>query len=150
MFFCAKGLSALLSHHVNQGHLRGLQVCAPTISHLLFANDSMLYTQATPQDCLVINHCLHVYELASGHKVNLQKGSVVFSSNVPLPLQDSLTQLLGVEKVLVHDKYLGLPTYVGRSEAFGYIKDRLTKKLKGWRSNLLSSAGREMLIKMVA
>lgn len=42
--------------------------------------------------------------------------------------------------------------HVGRSktEAFAYLKDRLTKKLTGWRSKMLSSAGREVLIKVVA
>ena len=35
-------------------------------------------------------------------------------------------------------------------EAFAYIKDRLTKKLNGWRYKLLSSIGREVLVKVVA
>lgn len=41
---------------------------------------------------------------------NIQKSNVVFSSNVSPPGEDALAQLLGVEKVAVHEKYLGLPS----------------------------------------
>lgn len=58
----------------------------------------------------LIGQCLHIYECASGQKVNLQKSNVVFSSNVSPPSEDALAQLLGVEKLAVHEKYLGLPT----------------------------------------
>lgn len=36
-----------------------------------------------------------------------------------------------------------------RSEWFSYIKDRLWKKLKGWKEKLLGAAGKEILIKVV-
>lgn len=51
-----------------------------------------------------------------------------------------------------HDRYLGLLVFIGRSkkDTFAYIKDRLWKKLNGWRGSLLSSAGKEILIKAVA
>ena len=60
---CAEGLSALISHFVSIGSLQGLKVCdgAPVISHLLFADDSMIYSQATMQDCLILKHILDVY-----------------------------------------------------------------------------------------
>lgn len=66
---CAEGLSALITQFVTNGQLKGLQVCegAPTISHLLFADDSLLYTQATPHDCLILS----TYERASGQQINL-------------------------------------------------------------------------------
>ncbi|KAL6209655.1 hypothetical protein ACLB2K_020595 [Fragaria x ananassa] len=46
---CAEGLSALIASSVEGGKWKRLQVCdgAPTISHLLFADDSMLYSQAS-------------------------------------------------------------------------------------------------------
>lgn len=80
------------------------------------------------------------------------KSSVVFSGSVPPPLQQSMAQILGVEILSQHEKYLDLPTFVGRSksQAFAYIKDRLTKKLSSWQSKMLSGAGKEVLIKVVA
>ena len=50
-----------------------------------------------------------------------------------------------------YEKYLGLPALVGRArkQSFIYIKERIWKKLQGWKEKLLSQAGREVLIKSV-
>ncbi|KAM5554325.1 hypothetical protein ABKV19_022611, partial [Rosa sericea] len=124
------------------GLLPGIAVCtnAPTVNHLLFADDSMLYAQASLESCSVIQEILETYGRASGQVVNFAKSSVVFSKNVPVDLQDEISNLLGVEVVESHAKYLGLPTYVGRKKTstFQYIKERLSKKLSSWQGKLLS------------
>ena len=50
------------------------------------------------------------------------------------------------------ESYLGLPTLVGRLKyhSFSYLKDRVWKKLQGWKGMLLSRARKEILIKAVA
>jgi hypothetical protein len=49
-------------------------------------------------------------------------------------------------------KYLGMPTFVGRSknQVFNFIQDKIWKKLKGWKERNLSFAGRGTLIRAVA
>jgi len=49
-------------------------------------------------------------------------------------------------------KYLGLPVYMGKSKAslFAYLKERLWKRIQGWKDKLLSKTGKETLIKAVA
>ena len=61
-------------------------------------------------------------------------------------------RILGVQEVHRFDSYLGLPTLVGRSKyhIFSYLKDRIWKKMQGWKGKLLSKAGKEILIKAVA
>ena len=51
-----------------------------------------------------------------------------------------------------HSKYLGLPSIIGKSktQVFAKVKDRVAKKLAGWKGKLLSIGGREILIKAVA
>ena len=51
-----------------------------------------------------------------------------------------------------HEKYLRLPSLVGRNKknTFKEIKEKLSKKLAGWKEKLLSKAGKEILIKVVA
>lgn len=95
---------------------------------------------------------LNIYERASGQKINLQKSSVVFSKNVCTDTKTRLASILGIQCVEEHGMYLGLPIHVGRSKSaiFAYLKERLTKKLISWRTKILSSAGKEILIKVVA
>jgi hypothetical protein len=52
----------------------------------------------------------------------------------------------------MNKKYLGLPVHVGQSkiEAFAYLKDRVRKRIQGWKEKFLSWAGKEILIKAVA
>ena len=51
-----------------------------------------------------------------------------------------------------YDKYLGLPSFVGRNKkaSFDNIKQQVWKKLQGWEGKLLSQVGREILIKAIA
>ena len=60
--------------------------------------------------------------------------------------------MVGVTVVQQYEKFLGLPSLVGRNkkESFTHIKQQIWKKLQGWESKLLSQAGSEILIKVVA
>lgn len=151
---CAEGLSSLITHSVHHGSLKGLVMCpgAPVLHHLLFADDSFLFGEATESECLKFRQILNTYERASGQKINLQKSSVVFSKNVQDATKSNLAGILGVQCVEDHGSYLGLPIQFGRSKSaiFGYLKEKLTKKLVSWRSKILSAAGKEILIKVVA
>lgn len=62
-----------------------------------------------------------------------------------------LTSFLGVQLVERHDRYSELPTCVGRNkkQTFSFIKERVTQMLNGWESKLLSSARKELLLKVV-
>ncbi|XP_062007626.1 uncharacterized protein LOC133724796 [Rosa rugosa] len=115
-------------------------------------DDSMLYAKASLEACYEIKDVIETYGRASGQLVNLSKSSVVFSKNVSEETKEVVSSLLGVEVVASHEKYLGLPTYVGRkkSATFQYIKDNLAKKIEGWQGKMLSGAGKDILIRVVA
>ena len=63
-----------------------------------------------------------------------------------------MLQILGVKEVVKFESYLGLLTLIGRDKynTFAYLKDRVWKKLQGWKGMLLSRAGKEILIKAIA
>ncbi|XP_021721054.1 uncharacterized protein LOC110688597 [Chenopodium quinoa] len=121
------------------------------ITHLFFADDSLLFTRATRQECSIIVDILNKYEATSGQKINLEKSEVSFSRGVQLPSQITFSSILGMEMVDNHIKYLGLPTIIGRSKktVFASVKDRILKKIQGWKEKLLSRAGKEILLKSV-
>lgn len=75
-----------------------------------------------------------------------------FRKNVVEERWAELKQVMGVQLPLNTGRYLDLPSTVGRSKKhiFAYIKDRLSKKMQGWRSQKLSKAGKEVLIKATA
>jgi len=51
-----------------------------------------------------------------------------------------------------HETYLGLPSIIGKSKSqiFSYARDKVWKKLNGWKERTLLRVGREVLIKVVA
>lgn len=63
-----------------------------------------------------------------------------------------LANLLGVQRVDKHKKYLEMSTWVGhnRRMCFDYIRDKVSKRSHGWQGKLLSASGKEVLIKAVA
>ncbi|XP_062020957.1 uncharacterized protein LOC133737420 [Rosa rugosa] len=102
--------------------------------------------------CRELLEVLQIYRRASGQLVNFAKISVGFSKNVSEEMKEEISGTLGVEVVASHEKYLGLPTYVGRKKTstFHYIKERLAKKLSAWQGKLFSGAGKDILIRVVA
>uniref|UniRef100_A0A8I6YKR7 Reverse transcriptase domain-containing protein n=1 Tax=Hordeum vulgare subsp. vulgare TaxID=112509 RepID=A0A8I6YKR7_HORVV len=80
---CAEGLSALLRHTEEQGVLHGVKICprAPCVSHLLFADDSMLLIRAQQQEATTLHNILQLYEACSGQCINTEKSTIMFSPN---------------------------------------------------------------------
>ena len=134
--------------------IHGVSICrrAPSISHLLFADDSLLFCQASIEEVKVVKEMLQLYATASEQCINLEKSSIYFSSNMGADHKEWITNCLGVKEVDKFETYLGLPTLIGRSkyQAFSFLKDRVWKKLQGWKGTMLSRAGKKVLIKAVA
>ncbi|OMO67492.1 reverse transcriptase [Corchorus capsularis] len=55
----------------------------PELSHLLFADDSLFFMKADPDNCGKLFDILQEYSAASGQEINLEKSNLIFSSNTP-------------------------------------------------------------------
>ena len=75
-----------------------------------------------------------------------------FSSNTPHNTRSAICRELRTTYTGDLGNYLGLPPIIGRGkkQAFMEVKQKIAKKLQGWKGKLLSQAGREILIKSVA
>lgn len=84
--------------------------------------------------------------------INLEKSSIMFSKNTREEIKALVMEDLQINVEAMNEKYLGLPVYMGRSrsQTFSYIKDRIWKKIQGWKEKMLSKAGKKILIKAVA
>lgn len=72
--------------------------------------------------------------------------------SIPRDVQEEIKQRFGAQVIKRHEKYLGLPSLVGRNKrnTFNAIKEKLGKTLAGWKEKMLSKVGKEVLIKAVA
>ncbi|XP_019179229.1 PREDICTED: uncharacterized protein LOC109174447 [Ipomoea nil] len=151
---CAEGLSLLLQDSQAKGLIHGCRVArgAPAISHLFFADDSLLFFKANLQEAMEVKRCLGVYEAYSGQAVNFNKSSISFNRNTLDELKDLVAGALGVSQADDFGKYLGLPSVVGRNKklVFAYIEQKLKQRFGTWNKRLLSRAGKEVLLKSVA
>ena len=150
---CMEGLHGLLKSAAHFGDIHGVSISrtGPKLSHLFFADDSLLFCRATVPECQRVMDILHTYEAASGQKINREKTTLFFSKSTSRRDQEAIKHFLQVPTLRSYETYLGLPSFMGRSkvQSFAYIKERVWSKLQGWKERLLSQAGREVLIKVV-
>jgi hypothetical protein len=74
----AEGLTALISKAVANGELHGVKICrgAPSVSHLLFADDCFIFCRSNLSETRKLMEILKIYEDASGQEINLSKSEV--------------------------------------------------------------------------
>ena len=95
---------------------------------------------------------LERYEVVSGQKINADKCSIFFSQNTTPNTRREVLCTLGPMQDTRHGKYLGLPSIIGKSknQVFAEIKEKVGRKLSGWKDKMLLMGGEEILIKAVA
>lgn len=149
----AEGLSSLIGRAELEGKLSGVPISVGgyRLTHLFFAYDSLLFYRATFSKWGNLLQILQTYEVASGQKLNAQKTSIFFSKNTRGEFKEFIRTSAGIGSSSCYEKYLGLPTLVGRSKmkTFESMQSKVQKKLDGWKENFLSQAGKEILLKAV-
>ena len=150
----AEGLSCMLRGAEERGELEGVKVCreAPIISHLLFADDSLILMHANKKNADSLINILNSYCAISGQKVSDAKSSIFFSGNTEVEVKAEVCETLNIMTESLSDRYLGLPAMVGtdRSDCFRHLIDRVNGRINGWKEKLLSLGGKEILIKSIA
>jgi hypothetical protein len=147
----ADGLSAILKHNETIGLFERMKVYrrAPGVSHLLFADDSLLFFRANVQQAHTIKCSIATFERCTGQLLSPSKCSMLVNEDLDQSISDQVRAVLGVERVHFEAKYLGLPTPSGRLRrgTFQPLEERLHKRLVAWKEKYLSAAGKEVLIK---
>ncbi|KAF5468834.1 hypothetical protein F2P56_012951 [Juglans regia] len=117
----------------------------------ILCDDSLLFCQAKYEEIKCVFNILELYEKGSGQVLNKDKSAIFFSKNTALMTQKQILQLAGAHSTFSFEKYLGLPTLVGRKKiaSFHSLIDRTWSQVTNWRTKFLSAAGKEILLKAV-
>lgn len=119
----------------------------PTISHLLFADDCLMFFKAEAAE----SQCLKGALEASGQLINFDKSAINFSKNVSNEMKDRVKSIFAVDRNWTEGNYLGLPAIMGRNkrEILGYLKNKIVSRIRSWNHKYLSKASRKVLLKTV-
>ena len=151
---CAEVLFHMMCQAQSSRKLIGVKISnqAPAINHLLFADDSLLFSLENVRTGRALRRILEVYELITGQAVNLNKSSITFGSKVSTTVRTQMQHTRGIHNDGGMDKYLGLPEQFGskKSEMFTYIIDEVKKVIQGWYQRYISHPGKEVLLKAIA
>ncbi|KAI5344309.1 hypothetical protein L3X38_012186 [Prunus dulcis] len=79
----------------------------PTISHLFFEDNALLFLKANLVNCQNVKQLLNGYCHASGQLINFDKPCIFFSLNTPMFMQADLSNCLSMTLVVHPGKYLG-------------------------------------------
>lgn len=122
-----------------------------TVSRLLFADDSLIFTRASIEDCRNLKVIFYCYVAASGQIFNYNKSSIFFSGRIQAEYATAIRNIFQLNTVSRYEKYLGLPYMIGRKNMsfFNEVKLKVISKIYNWQHKFFSSGGKELLIKAV-
>jgi hypothetical protein len=147
-----EALSRLIDKAIGAGLLSGFSVGEVAnvpleISHLLFADDMLIFCEANPDHLFHLRSILVWFKASSGLRVNLGKSELVQVSDVPV--LEELADILGCKTTTLPMKYLGLPlgAKFKLKNIWNLIIEKMERRLAGWKRMYLSTGGRLTLLK---
>ncbi|XP_021602061.1 uncharacterized protein LOC110607253 [Manihot esculenta] len=123
----------------------------PTVSHLMFADHMVLFTEATVEQMGCILKILNDFSLVSGQRINFSKFCIFFSPKITSYLAESLVNMAGMARTDSLGSHLGMPSFHRRMgpTSFREVIDKMKHRLSGWKAFMLSKAGRVIMISSV-
>lgn len=85
------------------------------LNHLFFADDSLVFCRANIDEWNNLQGILEMYERSFGQRLNREKTSIFFSKKTKVEVRAHIKALAGVNDTKSYEKYLGLPSLIGRS-----------------------------------
>ncbi|XP_012477492.1 uncharacterized protein LOC105793109 [Gossypium raimondii] len=137
---CSEGLSALMRLASKERLLKAAKASrrGPKITHLLFADDCILFGEATARGATVLKEILKEYGKSSGQCVNFNKSTIFFSTNTTEDKKNEVSAIMGIRTSTNMERYLGLSNVVGRrkKESFQYLKEKIYSRIEGWSTRI--------------
>jgi hypothetical protein len=146
-----EGLSLMLKRSISEGKITGIKVSKfIKIVHLLFVDDVLLMTRASPSEWRVISDILQYFCVVSGLCINNSKTTVHYGGLEEAELTPFKEFLpFSFVELISGFKYLGYYLKLGASktEDWIWLVSKLEKKIGLWLNKWLSLGGRYILVK---
>ncbi|KAF9617265.1 hypothetical protein IFM89_035209 [Coptis chinensis] len=122
----------------------------PGPSHLLFADDIIIFSKGDIRSLRCITNLLQRYAMISGQFVNKEKCKL-FMGCMPSCRQEAIAVELGIKVGCLPEEYLGVPLIKGRvtRQAVAPLLDKIKRKITAWKGKCLSFQGRIVMINSV-
>lgn len=139
-----------LEFKLANGDINGIKILEDlTIYHRLFADDVGIFIPVD-EDFTKLQEALHLYEWASGEKLNLAKSVIIPLTLAMIPqwLKDTGCSISKPREI---QKYLHAPfgLWIKRNEMYNFCIDRINKHIFGWTNIILTFIGKVLLIQHV-
>ncbi|KAI5410240.1 hypothetical protein KIW84_055653 [Lathyrus oleraceus] len=138
---------------VDNGDWKALKVGrhGPTVSHLMFVDDILLFGEASNKQIICVNKILNTFCNMSRQEVSQEKTIIFFSKNVSNNVQNQLVDISSFSATTYLGKYIGIPLTwkTQKKEDYCHIIDQVKSKLTSWKGNHLAFEGRVTLAKSV-
>ncbi|GKV40773.1 hypothetical protein SLEP1_g48376 [Rubroshorea leprosula] len=148
----AEGLNGIINSAVSKSLFNGVQVGSSniTISHLQFADDTILFGEANEQNIKAAKSIMRTFELVSGLKINYNKSTLI-GINVDTEEINHFACFLHCKPGKLPLMYLGMPVGASlrRKSTWSTLVAKFERKLTGWNNRFLSMGGRIVCINSV-
>ena len=146
-------LGHLIHLTMTRGRWKPIQVSrsGPHLSHLFFADDLILFVEASIDQIKVMMECLETFCSIFRQKVSLQKSCICFLKGASHNEVSTIAQIGGIPTTSNMGRYLCTPSIHGcvTTGLFQHMLDIIQSKLESWKSKYLSLAGRQTLAQLV-
>ena len=145
-------LSLLIRRAIDGGFLsgciiQGRRMTEMNISHLLFADDIVVFCEAKKEHLTYLSWILVWFEAAYGLRINLAKSEIILVGEVE-EIEEMVVKL-GCRVGFLPSFYLGLPLGVHHKalSVWDGVEERMRRRLALWKRQYISKGRRITLIK---
>ncbi|KAJ4796754.1 RNA-directed DNA polymerase (reverse transcriptase)-related family protein [Rhynchospora pubera] len=148
---CMDVLTRMLMKDTQEGRLKGVRLSnnGPNLNALLYADDLLIFGEASIAEVQRIANILDHFCAISGQRIGHNKSRVWFSRATPENMRNFVLTAFNVSKASPSEIYLGSPVNARSPTHFLPLVNKIEGKLQGWKATFLSQAGKITLIKAV-